>query len=203
MLWKVELKKRCCASKKSRLNCAPRCAAPLVKLVDTGDLKSSAFIAYRFESGAEHQGAIIRQLLDLKGNFMASAKTQTAFSFEGKTVEELLAFQQQLLEAVEAKKEETRETDLAEVLRLVEFHGFTAEDLGLEVHEAPAKRGRKPGSASKTMKREAGTTYKHPEHGTYSGRGRPPAWFTEAKKAGTLEQYTVKPAAPEGEGSAE
>lgn len=128
---------------------------------------------------------------------MASQKAQTAFSFEGKTVEELLAFQQQLLEAVEAKKEETRETDLAEAKRLIEFHGFTAEDLGLEVHEAP-KRGRKPGSGSKAMKREAGTTYKHPEHGTYSGRGRPPAWFTEAKKAGTLEQYVVK-----AEGSAE
>lgn len=176
-----------------------------MKLVDTGDLKSSA-LSGRIGSSPvpgtkrNHSG----NCLIYKGNHMASAKTQNAtpFSFEGKTVEELLAFQQQLQEAVEAKKTETRDTDLAEVLRLVEFHGFTAEDLGFEVHHEPAKRGRKPGSGTKAMKREAGTTYKHPEHGTYSGRGRPPAWFTEAKKAGTLEQYTVKPA-PAGEAAPE
>lgn len=131
---------------------------------------------------------------------MATAKSEKGL--EGKSLEELQEIIRQATEALEAQKGQRREEDLKTVLYLVSFHGFKAQDLGLQpvIVQAPApaaKRGRKPGSSAsvRDMKGEKVIRlYKHPEKGEYrtGAKGKPPGWVSDAKKSGTLEQFFVE-----------
>jgi len=93
-----------------------------------------------------------------------------------------LAEQERLVkEAMAAERGET----IAKIKQIMAEHGITAADLA---GAKPAKQA-KP---QKAKKAPAGTTYVY-EGKTYTtGKaGKPPAWFSELKLAGRLNQYAL------------
>lgn len=94
---------------------------------------------------------------------------------------------------LEKQAEELRQKEIKGVIQkiqgLIQEYGLTAEDLGFRTL-APSK------------KLKAGSTfaakYRDPLSGkTWTGRGKPPLWITEALKAGKKDDYLIdKPQAP-------
>lgn len=94
---------------------------------------------------------------------------------------------------LEKQAEELRKKEIKGVIqniqRLIHEYGLTAQDLGFK-NIALAKKG-KTGSVPLAK-------YRDPVSGkTWTGRGKPPLWITEAVKAGKKNDYLIdKPQAP-------
>lgn len=109
------------------------------------------------------------------------------------------------LEALEAQmaqlkalidKEKSREKVLGDLKSVAEKAGFTLEELftPAQTAEEPKRRGRKPRdpNAVKEARDPVPPKYRKGDQ-TWSGRGRRPAWFTEAEAAGeNTDQYLIK-----------
>lgn len=101
--------------------------------------------------------------------------------------------QKQLIAAENAKG-----PAIKKVKALMKKLGVTVADLADET-SAPVKgrRGRKPGSASPTKPRKAGSKvaikYRDDKGNTWTGRGKTPRWLADAEKAGaSREQFLIK-----------
>lgn len=89
---------------------------------------------------------------------------------------------------IESKTKEKREQDLADVLRLIAEHRFTAVDLRF-VAPASAPKGKR---VSKLKGTKAPVKYSDGNGHSWSGRGRTPAWLEAKMAAGAAkEQFLV------------
>ncbi len=96
-----------------------------------------------------------------------------------------------------AAAESAKGPAIKKVKALMKKLGVTVSDLADET-SAPAKgrRGRKPGGASPTKPRKAGSKvaikYRDEKGNTWTGRGKTPRWLVEAEKTGkTREHFAV------------
>jgi len=97
-----------------------------------------------------------------------------------------------------AAAENAKGPAIKKVKALMKKLGVTVADLADET-SVPAKgrRGRKPGSASSTKPRKAGSKvaikYRDDKGNTWTGRGKTPRWLADAEKAGaSREQFRIK-----------
>ncbi len=107
----------------------------------------------------------------------------TEFDLNSMNLEDLKQLQKDVVKAIEGYEERRRQDALVAVRAKARELGFTLNDL----IGAPIKTGSKAKHPPK---------YRHPENRslTWSGRGRQPAWLSEAIEAGkSLEDLWIKP----------
>lgn len=86
-------------------------------------------------------------------------------------------------EAEAARKNELKAV-IAQLKKAIEEHALTANDLGLDRVKAKAAERRAPRASAKagTASRVGPPRYRNPKtQSTWTGRGRPPTWITDAK----------------------
>lgn len=105
---------------------------------------------------------------------------------ESLTLDELMELKDDVEAAIEQKQVELRETARKEILAIAEAHGVSLDEL----------RGtrKRPGNGKKRTGKSA-PKYRNPDNAsqTWTGRGKPPAWFTAAKQRGIgAEQLLIQ-----------
>ena len=102
-----------------------------------------------------------------------------------KTLEELKAAAEAATAAYAKAKAEARASKLDEVKALISEFNFTQSELFKSKTPRTPKAPKAPKTAPALYEKDGKQ---------WSGKGRPPAWVIEAREAGTLDKYEIKPA---------
>jgi len=101
-----------------------------------------------------------------------------------------------LKKKAEALQMRRRKPVLADIVRSMREYDITPEEIAAAFGKLPAKVrvGAKRGGGAKKV---VVPKYRHPQTGaTWTGRGKPPRWLTDAEAAGTARQtFLIVPAA--------
>jgi len=107
-----------------------------------------------------------------------------------------------LQKRAEALQERRRKPVLVEIVRTMREYAITPEEIAAVFGKAPVKA--RAGAVSRRGARAGGVKkpippkYRHPQTGnTWTGRGKPPRWLSDAEAAGTSRQTFLIAAAPE------
>lgn len=91
-----------------------------------------------------------------------------------------------LQKKAEALQNRRRKPVINAIIRDMRAYAITPEEIAAAFGKAPAtRRATAPRKTSGAAKKTVAPKYRHPESGaTWSGRGKPPRWITEAEAGG-------------------
>jgi len=99
-----------------------------------------------------------------------------------------------LKKKAEALQMRRRKPVLASIVKNMRDYAITPEEIAAAFGKAPAKA--RVGSAKGAKKAAVAPKYRHPQTGaTWTGRGKPPRWLTDAESSGTPRSTFLIPTA--------
>lgn len=110
---------------------------------------------------------------------------RNVYSAEQQRIEREIARLQKRSEALQQKQ---RAPAIAQIVRTMKEYSITPEEIAAVFSKKkPAKAApRKASATAGAPKRSVPPKYRHPDTGdTWTGRGKPPRWVSDAEQAGT------------------
>ncbi|CAM5191065.1 DNA-binding protein H-NS OS=Castellaniella defragrans OX=75697 GN=HNR28_000484 PE=3 SV=1 [Castellaniella defragrans] len=108
--------------------------------------------------------------------------TRTSYTTQKTRIEKEITKLQKQMQSLQAKQ---RRPVISTILRSMREYDITPEEIAAAFNRKPSRRASAPGKAP-SAKRVIPPKYRHPEtQATWTGRGKPPRWISEAEAAGT------------------
>jgi len=110
--------------------------------------------------------------------------TRTSYTTQKSRIEKEITKLQKQMQSLQAKQ---RRPVISTILRSMREYDITPEEIAAAFNRKPSgsRRAAAPSKAS-SAKRVIAPKYRHPDtQATWTGRGKPPRWISDAEAAGT------------------